>query len=181
MERKHKFEILLALGLIILLVIAIWWLLSPDPQEDAGSITGDDQVQDIQEYQEPLDLTGYEVSASTIARVFVERFASFSNHGDYENVGSVMDISTVALQDRLQDLIDDVSNDDGSIYYGVSTFILSISQIEVSETREVLEVLTQREESIESPSDSTVRYQTMEVTLVKQGDEWFVDDFEWVD
>ncbi len=180
MERKRKFEILFAIILIILLVGVVWWLLRPEPVNDQGSFTDDGQMQDFESI-EPLDLDGYEEDASTIARVFVERFGSFSNHGDYENVDAVMDIATSSLQSRLEDLAEDASGDGNAVYYGVSTYVISITQIEVSDTQEVLEVLTQREESIESPENTSVKYQTIEVTLVKEGEEWLVDDFEWVD
>lgn len=179
MERKHKIEILLAILLILILIGVVWWLVGSDG-EKAIVVDEDGQVQEI-ESMEPMDLNGYEEDASTIARVFVERFASFSNHSNYENVDSVMDISTESLQSYLQDLMESASNDDGSVYYGVSTYVISVSQVEVSDTREVLEVLTQREESFDTPGNTSVKYQTMQLTMLKQGDEWFVDSFEWID
>ena len=181
MEKKQKFEILLAILLIVLLVGLVWWLVGSKDDQVDPTVDEDSQVQDVLPGQEPLDLTGYEEDASTIARVFVERFGSFSNHSDYENVSSVMDIATSSLQDRLGLLVDGASADDGAVYYGGSTYVISIDQVEVTDVREVLEVMTQREESIDSPSNATVKYQTMALTLVKLGDEWFVDDFEWLD
>lgn len=181
MERKHKFEILLAIILIVLLIALVWWLLVSRGGEADVLVDEQEQGQGVIPGQEPLDLTGYEEDASTIARVFVERFGSFSNHSAYENVSSVMDISTSSLQSRLDDLVNSTSADNGAVYYGVSTYVVSITQKEVTETLEVLSVLTQREESIDSPSNTTVKYQTMEITLVKEGGEWLVDDFEWID
>ena len=180
MERKHKFEILFAIILIAFLIGVVWWLLRPDI-DDGQVVDEDSQMQGIELGQEPLDLDGYEEDASTIARVFVERFGSFSNHGDYENVDAVMDLATESLQVRLNELVDEASSDDGSVYYGVSTYVLSIDQVEVSDTQEVLEVLTQREESFETPGNTSVKYQTMQLTMTKVADQWLVDDFQWLD
>lgn len=181
MERKRLWEIVIAIVIILLLIVAVWWLLRSSSGQDRVTPEQDEPGQGQVIGGEPLDLSGYEQSASTIARVFVERFGSFSNGGDYQNIDVVMDIATDALQARLQDLINTSDTDHTSAYYGISTHVLSIHQVEVSDRQEVLEVLVQREESIDSPANTSVKYQTIRLTLVKDGTSWLVDDFIWLD
>ncbi|HAL50543.1 MAG: hypothetical protein UU40_C0025G0006 [Candidatus Uhrbacteria bacterium GW2011_GWD2_41_121] len=177
MERKEKIEIGIAVLVIVVLVGVLWWVLQSGSSDLVPSIdSGTDQATEDQ--QTPvIDYTAYETTASTIARVFVERFGSFSNQADYENVNAVMDIATSTLQNQLKTIMS--KEQDTDVYYGISTRVLSIDQVSITDTQEVLEVMTQREESIESPANTTIRYQSMKLTLVKNGDSWLVNDFVW--
>lgn len=177
MERKQKIEIGIAVLIIIVLIGVLWWVLLPGSSDlIPGSDSGTGQATEDQ--QEPaIDYSAYETTASTIARVFVERFGSFSNQADYANVISVMDIATSSLQSKLEAMMS--KDQDTDVYYGISTRVLSIDQVSATETQEVLEVMTQREESFETPANTTIRYQTMKLTLVKDGGSWLVSDFVW--
>ncbi|MBU4315538.1 hypothetical protein KJ673_04025 [Patescibacteria group bacterium] len=179
MERKQKIEISVAVVIIIALVCILAWILYPNKDSVVPGAQDSEQVVIDGEVVPSLDYSAYPQSASTIARVFVERFGSFSNQNSYENVQSVMDIASSSLKQRLTKIINDATLEDDSVYYGVSTHILSVDQVSATDSLEKIEVLTQREESIESPANTTVRYQTMAVTLVKEGDSWLVDDFVW--
>lgn len=179
MERKTKIEIGIAVLIIIALVGVLWWVLRSDSSDLVpGSDSGTGQA--TEDIQEPaIDYSAYETTASTIARVFVERFGSFSNQADYENIVSVKSIATNSLQSQLESIMS--KEQDTDVYYGISTRVLSINEVSTTDTEEILEVMTQREESIESPANATIRYQTIKLTLVKVGSSWLVDSFEWMD
>ncbi|MFA6018549.1 MAG: hypothetical protein WC776_05230, partial [Patescibacteria group bacterium] len=115
----------------------------------------------------------------SIARAFVERFGSFSTEADYQNVTDVMALSTVSLQDELQAIAEEAREKESGNYYGVSTRILVIDVLEQTETSARLQITTQRQESIGSPDNTTVRIQEILVNLVKNGRSWLVDNFEW--
>jgi hypothetical protein len=181
MEKKQKIEIGLAVLIILALICVLVWIIYPrEIQEDViVDENGNIVVENDTDYTPTVDYSIYPESAVTIARVFAERFGSFSNQAGYINVMSVMDISTESLQMRLDKIINDAMDDDSGTYYGVSTIVLSSEQVSATDAQEVFRVLTQRKESIESPENTTIRYQTMVITLVKDGDNWLVDDFVW--
>ncbi len=180
MERKQKIEIGIALIIILALAGLLAWIFyAGDDIDLAPSAGNQDQVIIDGQVVPSLDYSLYPQSAQTIARVFAERFGSFSNKADYENVDSVMSIATSALQAKLFEVVEGVSNDANDSYYGISTHVLSVNLMSGDEVSEVYEVLTQREESIDSPSNTTIRYQTMTLTLVKEGESWLVDNFVW--
>lgn len=119
-------------------------------------------------------------SASTVARVFVERFGSYSTESGYTNIDDVMSLTTVELQGRLQSLLEAAQKGAQSDYYGVSTRLMGSKAEATSETSMTYKMLTQRQESFDSPANTSVRYQDIRVVLTKSGENWLVSDFTWL-
>lgn len=117
---------------------------------------------------------------TTMSRIFVERFGSYSTDVDYANVTDVLPLVTDRLSAELQDIAEEARKtaDDG--YYGVSTNVIKITTDTQTDTTMTLMVKTQREEAFGSPGNTSVRYQDIRVEFVKIGDEWFVERFEWL-
>ena len=66
-------------------------------------------------------------------------------------------------------------------YYGVSTTVIGLTKQVVTDDEVEFLVTTQRRESIDSPANTVVKYQDINVTLVPSGDTWLVSDFSWSD
>jgi len=189
MQRKHKIELIIGVLLLLALLALVYYLLQKDEPvvevvEDAQEDVLDESA-DITPEPEPEEEVVRTLpedgpaGASTIARGFVERFGSYSTEGGYQNIEDVIAISTASLAERLEDLADSARASSDDEYYGISTLIISVKTLEETETTAVIEILTQRVESIGSPRNSTTVYQTITINLLKIGDEWFVDDFLW--
>ncbi len=182
MESRHKKEMLIAIAILIALVIIIWLLLRPEPQiieEPVPSqpveteITGEPaEIPEIT--KEPVD-----IAAQTIARTFAERFGSYSSQGDFANVTDVMSIATEALKDRLESIAASAQASASDEYQGMSTRVLSMETTSETEEVSVVEIQTQRTESIGSPANSTTTTQKLTLSLIKSGNSWLVDDFTW--
>lgn len=121
------------------------------------------------------------VSANTVARNFVERFGSFSSDTNYINIDDVMSLATDALQGRLQDLADEARENTSESYYGISTKAIIFTVEVETDTTMTMRVTTQRQESIDSPANTSVRNQDIRLDMVFDGDTWLVDAFTWVD
>lgn len=188
MERKRIKEIGIALGIVLALVGVIWLLTrgqAPEPIIQSAIKTPALPISTTQ--TSPTDSTSVPapqvVSASTVARIFVERIGSYSSESDYQNVDDVQSMVTVELANKLAKDAEKARAQSplNGGYYGISTSYVGSATVQESETSITLLVQTQREESFGSPGNSEVRYQTIELGLVFQEDSWKVSTYTWGD
>jgi len=190
MERKRVIEVTIA-GLILLAFMFVVWLITRDAaveqvveEEKVQTLPVTNTTQKPTTTINPADVPQVqEVSAGTITRTFVERIGSYSSESDYQNVKDVLGIVTAELAAQLEKDAEEArakSPDNGG-YYGISTSYVGAKNTQESDTAIALLVQTQREESFGSPGNSTVRYQAIEVTLVKEGQDWKVSEYTWGD
>lgn len=189
MERRRVIEVIIAGIILLALIFVVWWITGdlaqgPVVEEKTPALPATNATPKPTPTIDPADAPRVqEVSAHTVARTFVERIGSYSSESDYQNVNDVAGLVTVELAARLREDVEDArakAPDDGG-YYGISTSFVGAENIAESEVSIVLLVQTQREESFGSPGNSTVRYQTVEVTLVKEQEEWKVSEYTWGD
>ena len=183
MERKQTIEILIAafilLGLVLLLA---WFLLRGEPvQEEREQEQQREQIQYDEDDLAPSDTTGMPDQPETIARVFVERFGSFSSESGYGNIEEVMVLATPGVQAQLEQILEQARASSSEAYYGVSTTVIGLTKQVVTDDEVEFLVTTQRRESIDSPANTVVKCQDINVTLVASGDTWLVSDFAWSD
>lgn len=181
---SRKTEVIIAIAIILALVIVLF-VLWRDPKQAVNVVT-ETQNNNGAQVEIPVvpaeDIPEQnEVSATTVARVFVERFGSYSTESGYENLDDVLALSTTSVQTRLNKLADTAREQEDQAYYGVSTRIISVKTEESSETEAKLLITTQRQESFDSPGNTSVRYQDIRLSLVKEGEDWLVGDFIWVE
>jgi len=180
---KRRTEIIVAIVIILALILLLFFLLRkpaaeevvPEPVQDFPT-TADGRV--IERVSEVASDT-IEAPVDAIARTFVERFGSFSSDVDYINVEEVKQLATTGLAVQLDTLLANVRGETSSSYYGVSTRVITLDVTTNSETSATVEITTQREESIDSPSNTSVRYQDITLDLTKSGDKWLVSSFTW--
>lgn len=184
MENRQKAEI----GVAILVILALFVLLyvltrqasAPAPTTDDTVPIADDRpdVAEVDAEDIPAESV---VSARTVVANFVERFGSYSTDADYANVEDVMSLATDALRSRLDELAEEARKTVSESFYGVSTHALIFAIENETDAAMTWKVTTQREESIGSRANTSVRNQDIRVELVKDGDNWLVDDFAWVE
>lgn len=190
MERRRVIEVTVAGIILLAFMFLVWWITRDKTveqvveEEKTQTLPATDTTQKPTTTIDPADVPQVqEVSAGTIARTFVERIGSYSSESDYQNVNDVSSIVTTELAAQLEEDAEEAraqSPDNGG-YYGISTSYVGAKNIEESDAAITLLVQTQREESFGSPGNSTVRYQTVEVTLVKEGQDWKVSEYTWGD
>jgi hypothetical protein len=183
MLSKKRLEGIVALAIIIMLVLLIWWLLRPRPTSTNLPSPDTQTEQEVQAVPEvsPLSIpTQQAVTAGTIARIFVERFGSYSSQSDFANVDDVKVLATPRFQSVLERQKTSLGQADKALgYTGVSTKVISIKTLTESEAEASFSITTQREDSVGSPGNTSIRYQDVEISLVKTGDDWLVDNLVW--
>lgn len=116
----------------------------------------------------------------SIAKIFIERYGSFSNQGNFENLRDVIGISTDSLKNELESLYEAQRGNFGGEYYGTNTRVLSLKTYKFDPTSFAeARAQTQREEARGNPNNRRIYYQEIILRLVKTGDSWLVDSAEW--
>ncbi len=179
---RRKVEIIAAFVLLILLVVFLIWLFLRQPREveqpTEEQTIATDELPPVNPADIPQQST---VAAITVSRTFIERFGSYSSQSDFANIDDVLSLATERFQTELQGLVTQyraaTSSDDE--YTGVSTYVISTKTVSETAQGMMLAVTTQRRESVGTPGNSTLRYQDVEIVLVKNGDSWLVDGLTW--
>jgi hypothetical protein len=183
MTKKHKIEMILAAGVVIVLLLVLLFLWRKDVPIDTSPEVSQRPLPSTTAMPsvDPQDIPSAQaVSAETVARVFAERFGSYSSESDFANIDDVLLLATPQLQQSLRTLAEQSRSrlQDG-MYYGTSTRVLSVVITEQTETATTLSCMTQRISSVDNPGNSTTTYQTLVLTLLKIGEEWKVDGYTW--
>ena len=181
MERKHIIEIIIAVLILLGLGVLLWWIFMRDTEVIVDEETTTDTVVEdtVDPFSETVDTSTLPDQPETIARAFVERFGSFSSESGYGNIDDVLTLATSGMQAQLESIAAEARAQGGDSYYGISTTILTIEELSRTEAEASFLITTQREESINSPANTTVRYQEIEVSLTANGDTWLVSGFAW--
>ena len=191
MERKTNIEIGLAILMILLFLgFLIWWKwpaaqIQVTTPTSSGITTSKDK---------PTSSTGSgtttnatpatpvvkKTSPVTVARTFVERLGSYSSEAEAANIEDILPMATSSFQKTLESLVREARTSSDGSYYGISTLVITAPKtVSSSDVQVVLSMTTQREETIDTPGNTTVKYQSITVTLVKSGTTWLVDGYTW--
>lgn len=181
MTRRRKILILSALLLAVILLL-LWWLMrgTPDRPTAQPVVTPVPKVIEPGSPQAQAPQVAERVQASgaeTVAKVFAERYGSFSTEAEFGNLRDAAALATPEFAARLLAQAD--SGTAGGEYYGVTTRVIALTAEEMGETTARFSVSTQRQEAKGSPQGATVRYQAMTVELEKAGEAWLVSDAAW--
>lgn len=191
MERKTQLEISLAIGVILLFALALmWWLRRPatvatTPTTTPAAITGSTNKPTTASTgtgttTTPTTPVVVRTSPTTVARTFVERIGSYSSEADAANIEDILGMATASFQNKLEALAKESRATTSGSYYGVSTQVLTAPKtVSSTDTQVVMTMTTQREETIDTPGNTTVKYQEITITLVKSGTTWLVDGYTW--
>ncbi len=119
-----------------------------------------------------------EESIIRLAKSFTQRFGSFSNDTDYENIELSRPFMTEDMINRTNALI--IPQDDNAEFYSISTQSIDVDIVDFGEgaTGATIEVGTRRTER--KGLDNPVKFsQTARLELKKISNQWKVDKFTW--
>lgn len=124
-------------------------------------------------------------SISRLAAAFAERYGSYSNQGNFENLSDLESLMTEKMWAETDSFIQQskASAGDSAVYFGVTTKAISVNIVSIDEVAGIAEITvgTQRRESSGSMADSSaIKYENLELTFWKVGGEWKVNAAKWV-
>ncbi|MFH0814626.1 MAG: hypothetical protein V1902_00825 [Candidatus Falkowbacteria bacterium] len=121
------------------------------------------------------------MQAQVLAKVFAEKFGTFSNHENYASLEKLKNMMTTSTAKWFNDYITDLKKKYGNefaTYYGVTTTAVNANVLEASETKMILLVDCQRKESMGIAP--IIEYnQSLKLNLVKINNEWKIDGVFW--
>ena len=118
-----------------------------------------------------------QATAETVAKIFAERFGSYSSESEADNLEDILPLTTTSYAATLQAQIKKLRDaGPAADYYGVTTRVLSTTLSgELGADSAIFDVLTQREEATGSVSNTAVKYQTLTISLKLVGEDWLVN------
>ena len=186
LSRRNKIIIIAVIVLLIILLVLLLLMRGFKGKQEAAVVV----VPDVVEIVEPIDDGPVEmipvepveiesVSVEVLAKSFAERYGSYSNESDFQNLRDLEPLMTGQMQTEVNALI--ARTEVGENYYGITTQALSVDVLELEEDLgyALVEVLTQREEAIGSPQNTEVIYQTISLELTKPGTVWMINAATW--
>ncbi|MBU0648693.1 hypothetical protein KJ969_01105 [Patescibacteria group bacterium] len=118
----------------------------------------------------------------SLAGLFAERFGSFSNQGDFENVEDLLPLMTETMQSWARDYIVQgrVSQASDEAYYGMLTKVITsdIKSFNLTAGTATIEINTQRRETKKGQADR-IFYQALELGLSRLDGAWLVASATW--
>ncbi|OGH95071.1 MAG: hypothetical protein A2538_03990 [Candidatus Magasanikbacteria bacterium RIFOXYD2_FULL_41_14] len=126
--------------------------------------------------QVPTALETEQNSVRQLARIFIERYNSYSSAGNFENLLDVKDFSTPALWVKISGPLTSPRPPSGS-FVGVSTLAVSSDLSDWQGSSAQVDIKTHITEDKENKVTS--RLAGVSVYLVKTNGNWLVDKFIW--
>lgn len=142
----------------------------PESAPDISTAVDNNQVTVVKRTEKELQQS----AAKTVADAFVERYGSYSNENEYENVKAVQELVTDSLWLSISKNIKNKQNTQQ--FYGISTRVLSISFDSWATTSAKLTLGTLRKES--KNGNTTEFDQDVVVNMIKSNT-WLVEKVEF--
>ncbi|MBU1146245.1 hypothetical protein KKD80_01720 [Patescibacteria group bacterium] len=196
MSRKQKI-LIVVVGILILLALFYWLFLRESFMPQSGTTKTNVNVLALPPVTLPNSTTvsasvpeaseeeKLRSSISRLAAAFAERYGSYSNQGNFENLLDLESLMTGKMWAETENFIkqNKTTTGDNSVYFGVTTKALSVNIGSIDEGAGTAEITvgTQRRESSGSMADnSVIKYEDLELTFLKVNGEWKVDAATWV-
>ena len=139
-----------------------------------------------QDSEEPASKTDAEAEneLKSFARSFTERFGSFSNQNDFENIEDVKIYMTKDMQKWADTYVESEKklNPKSENYYGITTDVINMDTVSFDNKKGTaeLKITTRRKESKESEGTEETLTQKASVKFIKEGTAWKVKQFTWL-
>lgn len=118
---------------------------------------------------------------SKMAVAFAERFGSYSNQSNYENISDLQVFMSRKMRVWADEFIAQAKKNYSAIYYGVTTSAVSaeVKKFDAGSGQAEILVKTQRQESTVTMSNGATSYQDLLLNFVKERNSWKVDSATW--
>ncbi|MFH1456779.1 MAG: hypothetical protein ABIF17_01540 [Patescibacteria group bacterium] len=198
MLNKKVLSIIVILLLVAVIVLAVFLIIKNKNQQsiveasnllDDLSIDVDNQNLPAEQAKKPsenfirAELSEQEKEQGFLLKTssaFAERFGSYSNQSNYENLIDLKYFMTLKMQKEVDSKL---ANRDftksNNIYYGVTTRTLSTEIISMSNMAVVVKLKTQREEFWGADTNSKVSYRDILINFIKEGGVWKINSANW--
>ncbi|MDD4290374.1 MAG: hypothetical protein PHH83_03835 [Patescibacteria group bacterium] len=185
MQVNKKQIIILIIFILIVLIIFGFLFFFNKKQTEVQKIQETNQSQPTETTKEEFNSIKFESEAkiedtsqiAELSRNFIERYGSWSNQTEnfYELISPMI---TDRMYNQANNFISKNPNFiDKSTYYGITTKLINLRVLELSNNSAVLSLQLQQTESKNSKEDTF--YKKAELSLIFQDNKWLVDSVTW--
>lgn len=179
--------VLLILGISVFLVVRNKnKTVSPQTNTPAGTDTGSNgqvggqaqtgtQIPDGLPAKTATPLEAEKNSVVQLAKVFVERYGTYSSDNNFQNIKEVEVFVTPALWTKISTPMN--AKTTAQSFVGMTTKVVSMDLTSWAESKAAVELKTTRTE--EKNGVVITRYQTATVGMIKAGSSWLADKLVW--
>ncbi|HTK60234.1 MAG TPA: hypothetical protein VL283_03455 [Candidatus Baltobacteraceae bacterium] len=151
----------------------------PDVAEPATEVT---TVAPEDTFDNPLIVRDETVPGKTasqqMAELFAERYGSYSNQGDYQNLRDLLPVMTDRYRRETEAFLATAEAAPGQPYEGVTSVKISTDVRSMEEDAAVIAVTLQQSKAT-GASAPTIGYRTLRMELALVGTDWRVDAAAW--
>ena len=194
MSRTQRIILIVAISIAVIgggFLIASFFLGGDEgaPAEDVNAVPEVVDVTPIEPVVEGMPETdpstvSLDTQLRRIAKNFAERYGSFSNQNDYENLENLETFMTKKMIEETSEFVTKQRRliPDNAEYYGITTQVLTVDTESFDEEGGSMVVLltTRRAESDIAAGTNEAFEQNARVTFKKEGDRWLVDAFTFI-
>ncbi|MBU1202855.1 hypothetical protein KKH39_02325 [Patescibacteria group bacterium] len=184
MEESKKKKIIWAVVIILILLIAfLFWILRTSDQKPPIQNTNEEPPIIFTPpsanftYQEPTvpKQTNLEFDAANLAKIYAERFGTWSTDNPGHNLEELMPLSSNTMKNYLSGINTDMSADQFS---GITTKAISYEILDIDDTSANIRVSCQRIKT-EADLSENVFYQDIEISMTRSANQWLVTSAFW--
>jgi hypothetical protein len=193
MFRKQKIIVGMVIAAVLLAIFVLIFMNLSSRQLPIQSGQNQNQPPDVSKNLTEIQAPAAQISnfqkinsspatAEAVARSFAERFGSFSNQSDFENIIDLHPFMTAKMRVWADDYVEKTrgTTQAAAVYYGITTRALGSEILKQDAASAVIQVNTSRREIGGNLGETKEYLQNIELTLVKEaGDFWKVDKAEW--
>ncbi|MFA5358347.1 MAG: hypothetical protein WC310_00815 [Patescibacteria group bacterium] len=119
-----------------------------------------------------------EISLEIVSRFFAERFGTYSNQSNFENIKDLQYLMTEDVKSWSEKFISqgNISSDQ---YWGVTTKALAIKSQDIKADTAVIVVSTQRQEYSRDVNKAKIYKQDLKLEYVKSDGNWLISGVYW--
>lgn len=183
--------VFLTLGITVFLVVRQKNANSPTPKtggsnsattsqnntQSANQTTVGDQVPDGLTVKKPTSVEAEKNGVEQLAKVFIERYGTYSTDNNFQNIKEVSTLVTDSLWSKLKLLIEPKAASSTDGFVGVTTKAISATLSSWSDSKATVDIKVMRTE--EKKGVVSTRYQNVSLDLVKTNSLWLVDKVTW--
>lgn len=184
MEESRKKKIMIAAIVLIIIILAfLFWVLRTKDQQSNNQNTNEQPVINFTppsanlEYKQPdtPKETNLEFDAVNLAKIYAERFGTWSTDNPGHNLDELMPLSSSAMRNYLSGINLDSQADKFS---GMTTKAISYKIDNLDDNEADITVSCQR---IKTNADLSqeVSYQNIEISMARSNDQWLVTSAFW--
>ncbi|MFA5069844.1 MAG: hypothetical protein WC528_01030 [Patescibacteria group bacterium] len=192
-------RIILIVGALLVLILAglalYWFYFRPSPANQNTAPENNNVNQAINSHQNDNgnentntavnDNTNQTASLGSekirqVSRIFAERYGSYSNENDFENLVALKTYMTDKFQKETDNYITSEKSKltGNEAYFGVISEMLSVNVISLTENSAQAAVTLRRTERNETSPTGTY-FQNLSLKFVKSGNDWLVSSAAW--